>query len=390
MGHIDRLLVLARALRARGHEAFFVLRDLSRAHPRVVAEGFAVGQAPVWLPRLANPPRLNNYAAVLASAGWLDAPGLAGLLTGWRSWMDLLQPDLLLCDHAPTALLAARGRPLPMWCVGSGFELPPTADGFFPSFAAGNPKELAACPLYDRTVLAPANAALEMLKEPPLARLTELFAPARKALTSLPELAHYDGYGEEVRWAGPLFTADAGQPPPWPVGAEARVFVYLDPGHAEFDALMGALRASGQRCLVYARGLAPQATARLAGPQLRFVDTPLRMDQTLADVDLVISHGGQGTVAAAALAGKPQLLLPNHAEQAMTARRLAIAGLALTIEPGSSGHPWASLLRQAIAPGPMRDAAAAFAARHAEQTPQRTGERLADWLEASLAQPQPT
>jgi UDP:flavonoid glycosyltransferase YjiC (YdhE family) len=236
-------------------------------------------------------------------------------------------------------------------------------------------------------VLAPTNAALALLGEAPLARLTDLFAPAQKALTSLPELAHYGGYGDEVRWAGPLFTADSGLPPAWPDGQGGdgpRVFVYLDPGHAEFNALMATLKAPGHRCLVYAKGLAPQAAIRLAGPQLRFADAPLRMDQTLADADLVISHGGQGTVAAAALAGKPQLLLPNHAEQTMSARRLVAAGLALAVEPGSTGVRWASLLQQALAGGALRSAAASFAARHADHTPARTGERLADWLEATL------
>jgi UDP:flavonoid glycosyltransferase YjiC (YdhE family) len=388
MGHIDRLLALARVLRTRGHDMFFVLRDLSRAHPRLVSEGFAIGQAPVWLPRLANPPRLNNYAAVLASAGWLDAQGLAGLVTAWRTWFDLLQPDLLVCDHAPTALLAARGRALPVWCVGTGFELPPTGEGFFPSFAAGNAQDRAACPLYDRTVLAPTNTALALLNEPLLARLTDIFAPAHKALTSLPELAHYDGYGDEVRWAGPSYIADSGQPPAWPAGTSPRVFVYLDPGHAEFNDLMAALKAGGQRCLVYAKGLAPLAATRLAGPQLRFVDAPLRLDQTLADADLAISHGGHGTVAAAALAGKPQLLLPNHAEQTMSARRLVAAGLALAAEPNNKTPAWGRLLREATAAGPLRSAAREWAARHDEHTPQRTSERLADWLEASLLPPQ--
>ena len=80
MGHTDRLLVTARALRRRGHEATFLLRDVSRAHARIAAAGYRLGQAPVWLPQMANPPRLGNYTSVLAAAGWLDPAGLAALV----------------------------------------------------------------------------------------------------------------------------------------------------------------------------------------------------------------------------------------------------------------------------------------------------------------------
>jgi len=100
LGHIDRLLVLAGALRERGHALSFVLRDLSRVQPRLVTQGYTVGQAPVWLPRLANPPRLGNYSAVLASAGWLDATGLAGTQRDGKAYRMLKAPATRRADPA--------------------------------------------------------------------------------------------------------------------------------------------------------------------------------------------------------------------------------------------------------------------------------------------------
>ena len=272
MGHIDRLLVLARALRARGHEAVFVLRDLSRAQPRIAAEGYAMGQAPVWLPRLAHPPQAVSYAAVLASADWLDAPGLAGLLCGWRTWFDLLKPEVLVCDHAPTALLAARTSALPMqvWACGGSFEIPPTGTGVFPAFNPADPRAAAACAALDAALLLPANAALALLGAPPLARLTDLFAPAQRLLSTLPELAHYAGYGAEVVWVGPSYAADSGCAPQWPDSPGRRAFVYLEPGHAAFESVLQALQTCGVCAIVHAKGLAPAAEARWASPGLRF------------------------------------------------------------------------------------------------------------------------
>ena len=389
LGHIDRLLVLARALRARGHEAVFVLRDLSRAQPRIAAEGYTMGQAPVWLPRMANPPQLANYTAVLASAGWLDVAGLAGLLCGWRTWFDLLRPEVLVCDHAPTALLAARTSALPMriWACGSSFEIPPTGAGVFPAFMPGGPRDTAACAAFDAALLQPANAALALLGAPPLARLTDLFAPAQRVLTTLPELAHYAGYGPEVTWAGPSYAGDSGIAPQWPEAGGRRAFVYLEPGHAAFEPVLTALQACGLSALIHAKGLAPAAVARWASPRLRFEAQPLRMDEVVAQADVVVSHGGQGTLAAAALAGKPQLLLPQHMEQAMAARRVAAAGLGLVVAPAPAGQPPADcrpLLQRLIDDPAFTSAAGALAQRHCGQTPLHTAERIATLIEASL------
>ncbi len=393
LGHIDRLLALARPLAARGHRVSFVLRDLSRVHQRVVKEGFSVGQAPVWLPRLANPPRLGNYSAVLASAGWLDATGLAGLLSGWRTWFDVLQPDVLVCDHAPTALLAARGSGVTTWAIGSSFEIPPTGAGWFPPFeitpgdTPGNTGSAATtCSHFDQTVLTPTNAALALCGRPPLPRLTALFDGAQRALSAWPELAHYSGYGPDVHWAGPNYLGDSGSTPVWPQGSGPQVFAYLDASCADFEPLLTGLGAAGARLLVHAKGLAGSAAQRLGGPRIRFEAEPVRMDAAVALADVVVSHGGQGSLAAAALAGKPQLLLPRHVEQAMGAARLTQTGAALVLEPGQGGGGGPALRRLLTEPA-FKAEAQALAARHAGHAPGLTVATLVGLIEGRLAPP---
>ncbi len=384
LGHIDRLRSLAQSLRERGHEPFFVVRDLARVQGRLIVAGFEVGQAPVWLPRLANPPRLGNYSAVLASAGWLDAEGLAGLVSAWRSWLRLLRPALLVCDHAPTALLAARGQGLPVWCVGSSFEIPPTAGGCFPPFIGARAAE---CPGYDALLLGCANAALRLLAEPPLDRLTDVFAGASRVLTTLPALAHYEGYDDGVHWAGPSFVADAGVEPVWPAGEGPCVLAYLEAGHAGLDAALDALKAQGCRVLLHAKGLSAAAVARHTGPRLRHEPDPVSLGPALEQARLVVSHGGQGMLAAAALAGVPQLLLPQHAEQAMGAQRVVAAGIGLAA-PVGNGPDIAQLLRRLLQEPHFAGSAAAFAATHAQASPQRTAQVVVELLLRDL-QPGP-
>jgi UDP:flavonoid glycosyltransferase YjiC (YdhE family) len=384
LGHIDRMLTAARALRDRGHEVRFLLRDLARAHGRLADEGIAFGQAPIWLPRMANPPRLANYAAVLAAAGWLDAPGLAALLLAWRDAFALARPDVVLCDHAPTALLALRGLGIRTWAIGNGFEVPPVRD-CFPPLALDNPAEAARCPGYDATVLPVANQALALVGSAPLARLPDLFSGIDKALVTLPELSHYgQGYGADVHWAGPAYVGDVGQAPTWPAGPGPRVFAYLDPVHAAFDATMAALRDSGVAALVHAKGLSPQAAQRLGGPRLHFEASPLKVDEAVAGADLVVSHASLGVATAAALGGKPQLVLPSHAEQSMVARRLVEAGVARQVPLGQKDTPVRPLLDALLNEPRHAEAARALATRHAGATPRRTGETLANLIEATL------
>ena len=388
LGHIDRMLVTVRMLRARGHTVQLVLRDLSRAHQRLGTEGFASLQAPVWLPQLANPPTLGNYSAMLASAGWLDASGLAGLLTAWRRLITLVHPDWVICDHAPTAMLAARGLGVRVHAVGSSFELPPLGTPeapYFPPMAFWDRSQNAQCAKQDTMLRDSANRALALLGDAPLTHLTDLFAGVNQVIVSVPALAHYDGYPPGTCFVGPSYAGDKGVVPVWPEGIGQRVFAYLAPTHHEFAALMAVLKARPLRALVYARGLSPEAAARLGGPGLRLESQPLHMDTVVADADLVISHGSLGTVTAAALAGKPQLALANHMEQYMVGRRMAMAGVGQVVAPRSQGNPYAQLLATLLDRPEATAAAQALAQQLAGQTPLQTAERLVNQLELASA-----
>jgi hypothetical protein len=62
------------------------------------------------------------------------------------------------------------------------------------------------------------------------------------------------------------------------------------------------------------------------------VDWVLQADR-LPEVDLVVSHGGSGSVLAALAAGRPQLVLPQGADQFSNAHAVAGAGAGWMIMP---------------------------------------------------------
>lgn len=124
-GHMEKILPLALNLRHRGHEVTFALRDLSLAEIVLGRHGFPLLQAPIWIQKVTGLPEPPlNYGEILHRFGFLDKSGLTGMVKAWLSLFELVKPDLLLIDHAPTALLASMNTGIPRCLVGNGFFSP--------------------------------------------------------------------------------------------------------------------------------------------------------------------------------------------------------------------------------------------------------------------------
>ena len=138
-----------------------------------------MGQAPVWLHPLARPLDHANYTSVLASAGWMDAVGLAGLIASWRHAYDCIRPDLVLCDHAPTAALAAgnTSRRCGVWEAASRCLRHTVISRQWPTGTQ---------PLVpdadDASLLTHVNAACALIGDPPLTNLPSLFDDTKAAI----------------------------------------------------------------------------------------------------------------------------------------------------------------------------------------------------------------
>jgi UDP:flavonoid glycosyltransferase YjiC (YdhE family) len=84
-------------------------------------------------------------------------------------------------------------------------------------------------------------------------------------------------------------------------------------------------------------------------PSVR-VERFLPLSEVLTDSDLVVSHGGSGTVVAALAVGRPQVLLPMGADQLNTAERCRQLGVGISLDaysctPGEVADSVATVLR---------------------------------------------
>ncbi len=302
-GHMSRFLPLALKLRERGHEVVFALKDLSNAEAILGRHGFALLQAPLWLPAIPGLPKMPvSYTELICQFGFLNQPGLTGLVKGWRELYALVKPDLILADHSPTALLASRGLPFRRCLIGTGFCSPPRVNPFpnMRTWLKIPPERL---PDVEKNVLQTANAVLAGFGVKPMIALFEMFDVDEDFLCTFPELDHYADRGPARYWS-PVFAKDHGQELKWPEPRQGkRVFAYLKPRYRDYEKILGLLRQVKGTVLVFSPGISKAMARKYQSPRVIITTQPVKLAGILPGCDLAICHAGHGTVAASLLAG---------------------------------------------------------------------------------------
>ena len=382
-GHLGPFRPIAQALMARGHQITIAARDVEPT--TIVFGNTAAGviQAPVCTKTyngLAEPPL--NFAEILMRYGYLDRPLLNGLVRAWRDLIRMAEPDVLISDHAPTALLAARGMTCAKIVTGSPFTIPPR---FSPT---PNMRPWVDVPLErlvnsDAAVLATVNASLP----DGMARLdtvAEIFGGAELLLNGVPELDPF-----APREAGAYLGLHAGligkEAPQWPDGDGPRIFAYLRGEYRHIDATLAALTASGARCVAFVHGAAPALREKHQSGNLVFSAGLLDMDRTVTESDLCVCHGNFGTVLEVLRRGKPMVVLPLDLEKFLTATAVERQNVGCWVHPDTANPDFNGAIRRALTDSTFKDSARAFALKHGELPVGTIVQRAAERIEA-LAQ----
>ncbi|MCM2287891.1 MAG: hypothetical protein NDI67_02585 [Sulfuritalea sp.] len=362
LGHVGAFMPLARALREQGHDVHWMVTQPAVVGDFLASQNFNWLAAPT-LPEVSRPGPPLTYADILLRFGYGDARALFGLVGGWREAMRLTGARLVLADHAPTAVLAARSLGIPVMLFSNGFTVPPRRSPL-PSMRpwASVPEQIVR--QLDAAALSAANTVLTRYGCAPLPRLADLFDVAEEALVSFPELDHYADRGPARYW-GSLPSAGAGQPVAWPTGGDQRIFAYLRAESPHHEAVLGALCALGQTTVIYFPNLPPALAARFAAPHMRFLEHPADIGQMTREADLAVTYASLATTTAFLLAGKPLLLLPGHLEQFLVARRVEEMGAGRMVNPEQPAGDLAAVLTDLLTKPSWRDNARAFAAKYA-------------------------
>lgn len=313
-GHLNPIVPFLELARRKGDDALVVgpeaLSDLVAATGLSFVAGGEPAEAQVAAIRERLPSAPAEEAVVLGNRelfGRLAAPALLPAVTDvcerWR-------PDLLLrdpCEHASAAVATRLGLRVAQVAIS-------VADAEWSSIAAAAP-------------------ALEEL-HPGLAAIEQ----ATPYLTSFPIELDPSPFPETVRFHHPV--ASTPPLPDWWDGNNTPL-VYLTFGTVlgymtiAADIFRTALRAvEGLRVRVLLT-----VGHRFDPGVLDSVPSSVRMErwvpqaQVLPEADLVVCHGGSGTVYGALASGVPVVVIPVFADQFENGSRITAAGAGLVVEP---------------------------------------------------------
>ena len=353
-------------------------RVLGESAPPVLAAPFFTG-------RVTGLPPSANYAEVLQRCGYLDSDGLTALIKAWIALFDLARPDVVVADHAPTAILAARVAGIPTAVIGSGFLLPPLAHPM-PDLQPWQPVSRERLISAELRVLEPINRSLASLGGSRLETLAELFDVEARLLCTFEELDHYPPRHGERYW-GPIGAASNGPPPVWPHAPGERLFVYLHHTYRQFDPLLKDLQSLGWPTLVVSPGIRQDRIEQWRTDVLTVSANAVDLAQVTREAQLAITHAPHGTVSALLRLGASMLLVPNYVEQAVLAYRFAAQGTSLSATGVPAKGGYAALVQRMVAEPAYRDRARRLALRYAHFDPQRHLESLTDAI-VKLAVPE--
>jgi UDP:flavonoid glycosyltransferase YjiC (YdhE family) len=328
---------------------------------------------------MVNPSPLN-FSDVLLNLGFDDRRGLAGALRAWSCLYELLTPDVVVADYAPTALIAARAAGIARVTVGSGFSVPVLRDPLpaLRPWAETDPRILRA--LDDRLV-ASVRGALGETGESAIRHARDLFEAAAHLLCTFPEIDPF-GPRDEVEYIGPQGDATTGLDMRWDTNSGARVFAYLKPRNPRFEAVLGGLRVLDAEVVVAAPGLASDQARAASSARMRVVGAPVNLELVLPGASLCVAHAGPGLAARALAAGVPMALLPLQLEQFLIARRIVEGGSAALVSPEEAAPDFREWLASLLGREDLRQAASRHAAAHRGHSFAGATRRAADRIAA--------
>jgi UDP:flavonoid glycosyltransferase YjiC (YdhE family) len=137
---------------------------------------------------------------------------------------------------------------------------------------------------------------------------------------------------------------------------------YQTPGQQDLlqrvcDAL-GALEV--EALVTTGRGIEPDSLTRAVNT---VVERRVPHDAVLPGADLLVTHGGHGTVMAGLRYGVPMLCLPPVADQPFNARKVEELGLGVALDPAAPTEEIRSAIGRMLADGAMKARSKAFAAQ---------------------------
>lgn len=380
-GHLARCLRLAQGLVARGHGVTLVLKDVRLPVEQGLVSGITVLPAPLTPQAHAGSRAPMNYADVLRVSGFTDARDVAARLHAWQGLFLLTRPDVLVADHAPTALLAARLTDISHLSIGNGFAIPPDVSpwpSIRPWETVSDQALVTAEAMLDRVL----DTAQKALGHARTVRIRDLFG-AYDILDTFAELDHY-GARSDGRYIGPIVTVPQALRVAWQSREYPKVLAYLRPAVPSFQLILHALAELDAEVLCVAPGMKPEMAKHCATRRLRIALAPVDLPPLFEHADLAVGYGNSGFSTQALLAGVPLAMRPLHVEQALFAHRVEALGAGKLLQGKVGANSVTASLQELLDNPAYRQAARTFSDRYCYFSPEQAISQSLSFIEQAV------
>ena len=391
-GHTAQLVALAKEFHRRHWDVVFVLRNPESLTAMPVGFEYRLLPAP-YKPVLAKPgqsiiqPLL--FSDDLLPAGYGEPELLASLLLSWRDTLALLEPDVVVCQAAPPALLAARQLSLVRVNFGRGYDVPPLCRPM-PALRYWESVSLQQRQDREDVVMRNINTAMTLLGWAEVPDFASVLEADLRFCCDFPELSHYptDLDDRKRLHTGPLLFLEQGESVTWRATSGRRILVQMQAYMTVLPNCLKALRQMPDEwdIIVVCPGLPEGLTTRINRPNLRVYGHALRFSSLLPDCNLLINYASAGMVHAAALHGIPLLMFPTHIEQNMVARAVVRTGMGISLGIDAASDDIVVGIRKLLTDTQYLRCAQSLASKYAGHDTDKLAARLADQIGDQVAQ----
>ncbi|MBT4889691.1 MAG: hypothetical protein HON65_09080 [Rhodospirillales bacterium] len=381
LGHTLPLGCIGTQLEAKGHTISYALRNPKTAEILKFNPDTQIFPAPVMGVQKPNLPAAYDYADLLLIRDYENAVRLDSKIDAWFRIFEEVQPDQLVADYAPCARLAAHIAGIPSHTMGNGFLVPPFCNPLHPFRGGREPDALLQQNIemrLDKTI----NATLKRYGKHDVDRAIDIFIGGSRFIRTVEELDAYQNRKGE-KYYGSITQASGCLDPVWPIAEGPRVFVYLAPGGPFLPLVCAGLRRMGISTLVFAGSQAASQLSSVVGPTINFTKEPVDISKLAGRCDLVINHGGNGTLAGGLAQGIPVLIKPHHIEQIMTCANVQKYGLGKMLPGKIEEDHFVQTVKSILDDEVMHENVKAFAIKYQSLTSEGVSASIATVIDAA-------
>lgn len=347
MGHVSRCIFLAKKLKESGHETALVLEkkhyaaginagittflfdkrferlqkyQLKRPYKPQVSLKTRIWKAPVFL-------EFNSLAFQVPRDGYISEKIVDIRLNGLNKIVKSFKPDVLIGDTHFLTYILGRKNDIPVIQITRLAGYPPKPDFMW---WKDNPGEL-----LSPQALKPFEALIEKYLDEQIISAEDLLRGDRYLIPSCPEIEPISINDEDTCFVGPMASVSANYADNPFIGGDSglkNIYISIGGGAARsqedklFSKLIDVFDASEYNVLVSTGRRVPAAKFNNKSKNITFVDWIDGLS-AIHFANLVIFHGGYGTMLEILVQNKPSIVFPSHSEQEGNGRRIEKLGI---------------------------------------------------------------